>query len=201
MFLGLALKAVLASGSAMWIPTFFMRTHGWSAPQIGLIQGTLLLAIAPFGLMAGSLLSEWFTRRGHDDAHLRVVLLSSVVLVPGSIVFPLLPDPYLALAVMAVNYFVMMLVPAPQNAALQIITPNEMRGQVTALFLFIFNVVGFGLGPTFIAVLTDFVFGDESQLRYAMVAASAVIGPLAALVIWLGLRPYGASVARTRAWA
>ena len=57
-----------------------------------------------------------------------------------------MPDPYLALAVMAVNNFVAMLVPAPQNAALQIITPNEMRGQVTALFLFIFifNVVGFG---------------------------------------------------------
>lgn len=201
MFLGLALKSVLAFGSAMWVPTFFMRTYGWSATQIGLIQGTLLLVLSPFGLMAGSMLSEWFARRGHDDAHLRVVLLSSAVLVPGSIVFPLMPDPYLALAVMAVNNFVAMLVPAPQNAALQIITPNEMRGQVTALFLFIFNVVGFGLGPTFVAVFTDFVFGDESQLRYAMVTASAIIGPLAALVIWWGLKPYGASVARTRSWS
>lgn len=200
MFLGLALKSVLAFGSAMWVPTFFMRTYGWSATRIGLIQGTLLLVIAPFGLMAGSLLSEWFTRRGYDDAHLRVVLLSSAVLVPGSIVFPLMPDPYLALAVMSVNSFVAMLVPAPQNAALQIITPNEMRGQVTALFLFIFNVVGFGLGPTFVAVFTDFVFGDESQLRYAMVAASAIIGPFAALVIWVGLKPYGACVARARRW-
>lgn len=201
MFLGLALKSVLAFGSAMWVPTFFMRTYGWSATQIGLIQGTLLLVIAPFGLMAGSMLSEWLTRRGYDDAHLRVVLLSSAVLVPGSIIFPLMPDPYLALAVMSVNGFVAMLVPAPQNAALQIITPNEMRGQVTALFLFIFNVVGFGLGPTFVAVFTDFVFGDESQLRYAMVAASAIIGPLAALVIWVGLKPYGACVARARARA
>lgn len=201
MFLGLALKSVLAFGSAMWVPTFFMRTYGWSATQIGLIQGTLLLVLSPFGLMAGSMLSEWFQRRGNDDAHLRVVLLSSAVLVPGSIVFPLMPDPYLALAVMAVNNFVAMLVPAPQNAALQIITPNEMRGQVTALFLFIFNVVGFGLGPTFVAVFTDFVFGDESQLRYAMATASAIIGPLAALVIWWGLKPYGASVARTRTWS
>jgi hypothetical protein len=196
MFLGLALKSVLAFGSAMWVPTFFMRTYGWSAPQIGLVQGTLLLVISPFGLMAGSLLSEWFTRRGHHDAHLRVVLWSSAVLIPGSIIFPLMPNPYLALGVMAVNNFVAMMVPAPQNAALQIITPNEMRGQVTALFLFIFNVVGFGLGPTFVAVFTDFVFGDESQLRYAMVTASAVVGPTAALVIWMGLKPYGASVAR-----
>jgi MFS family permease len=201
MFLGLALKSVLAFGSAMWVPTFFMRTYGWTATQIGLIQGTLLLVISPFGLMAGSLLSEWFARRGHDDAHLRVVLWSSAVLIPGSIIFPLMPDPYLALAVMAVNNFVAMLVPAPQNAALQIITPNQMRGQVTALFLFIFNVVGFGLGPTFVAVFTDFVFGDESQLRYAMVAASAVIGPLAAFVIWRGMKPYGASVARARTWS
>jgi MFS family permease len=201
MFLGLALKSVLAFGSAMWVPTFFMRTYGWSATQIGLTQGTLMLVISPFGLVAGSMLSEWFARRGYDDAHLRVVLLSSAVLVPGSIIFPLMPTPYLALAVMALNNFVAMIVPAPQNAALQIITPNQMRGQVTALFLFIFNVVGFGLGPTLVAVFTDFVFGNESQLRYAMVAASAIIGPLAALVIWLGLKPYGASVARARAWS
>lgn len=201
MFLGLALKSVLAFGGAMWVPTFFMRTYGWSATQIGLTQGTLLLVISPFGLMAGSLLSEWFSRRGYDDAHLRVVLLSSVVLVPGSIIFPLMPNAYLALAVMAVNNFVAMLVPAPQNAALQIITPNEMRGQVTALFLFIFNVVGFGMGPTLVAVFTDFVFGNESQLRYAMVTASAIVGPLAALVIWMGLKPYGKSVARARAWS
>jgi len=201
MFLGLALKSVLAFGGAMWVPTFFMRTYGWSATEIGLTQGTLLLVISPFGLVAGSLLSEWLSRRGYDDAHLRVVLLSSVVLVPGSIIFPLMPNAYLALAVMAVNNFVAMLVPAPQNAALQIITPNEMRGQVTALFLFIFNVVGFGMGPTLVAVFTDFVFGDESQLRYAMVTASAIVGPLAALVIWMGLRPYGKSVARARAWS
>jgi hypothetical protein len=31
------------------------------------------------------------------------------------------------------------------NAALQIITPNQMRGQITALFLFVFNIIGFGI--------------------------------------------------------
>jgi len=39
--------------------------------------------------------------------------------------------------------------PGPQNAALQIITPNQMRGQGDGtLFLFVFNVIGFGAGPT-----------------------------------------------------
>jgi hypothetical protein len=71
-----------------------------------------------------------------------------------------------------------------------------MRGQVTALFLFIFNFTGFGLGPTFIAVITDYVFGSEEQLRYALALAALVIEPLAAWIFWKGMKPYGEIVAR-----
>ncbi len=84
----------------------------------------------------------------------------------------------------------------PQNAAIQVVTPNEMRGQITALAIFIINVLGYGLGPTFIAVFTDYVFGSESELRYALSAASIVLGPLSALSIWWGLKAYGAAVGR-----
>jgi hypothetical protein len=50
------------------------------------------------------------------------------------------------------------------NAALQIITPNQMRSQITALFLFVFSIIGFGLGPTVVALFTDYVFHAESQI-------------------------------------
>jgi hypothetical protein len=92
-----------------------------------------------------------------------------------------------------------MLTPGPFNAALQIITPNQMRGQVTALFLLIFNVIGFGLGGTVVAAFTDFVFGDESMLRYSMAATSALLGPIAIVTFWLGLKPYARSVQRAEA--
>jgi hypothetical protein len=102
---------------------------------------------------------------------------------------------------LGVLYFVAMLSPGPQNAALQIITPNQMRGQITALYLFIFNAVGFGAGATVVAFVTDHVFGNESKVGYSMATVGAVLGPIAALLIWAGLKPYAASVLRAREWS
>ncbi len=76
-----------------------------------------------------------------------------------------------------------------------------MRGQVTALYLFIFNAVGFGMGATVVAFVTDHIFGNEALVGYSMAAVGAVLGPIAALLIWAGLKPYAASVLRARSWA
>lgn len=200
MFLGLGLKTILSFGSAVWVPSFYMRTFGWSATQVGLVTGVLILVVWPFGAMFGSWLSERWTRLGRDDANMRVVVASVLVVTPCSILFPLAPTVELALAVATLNGFAAAWVLGPQNAALQVITPNQMRGQVTAIFLFFFNVIGFGFGPTFVALITDHVFKAESHLNLAMSTAAAILGPMALVVIWSGLKSYGRAVEQAKGW-
>ncbi len=200
MFLGLACNVVLAFGNQAWIPTFFARTHGWTPAHAGFVQGLVVVFTAPFGLMMGTALSEWFTKKGYADANMRVTIIGATAGIPCAVLFPLMPTPQLAIAVLSVQFFFSMFLPGPLNAALQIITPNQMRGQVTALFLFVFNVVGFGIGPTFVAVLTDYVFRSEALLRYSLMLSGAIMGPLAALLWWSGLKAYGAGVKRTATW-
>ena len=200
MFVGLACNVVLHFGAGAWIPTFFIRTYGWTAARAGVLQGIMVICTAPFALMLGSALSEWLTERGYADANMRVTLIAIVGGTPCAILYPLMPTPELAVGVLALQWFFAMLSPGPQNAALQIITPNQMRGQVTALFLFVFNVIGFGAGPTAIALLTDYVFRGDDMLRYSLCAAACVLGPLAALIVWSGLKGYGESVRRSASW-
>jgi hypothetical protein len=71
-----------------------------------------------------------------------------------------------------------------------------MRGQVTLIWLFIFNVIGFASGPTVVAVLTDYVYRDEAKLHLSIATVAFVIGPIATWVVWSGLKAYGESVAR-----
>ena len=85
------------------------------------------------------------------------------------------------------------------SASLQVITPNEMRGRVTALYLFIANVLGTGLGPTAIATLTDVVFHDEAKLRYSLVLA-ALFGWVPAACYWYARRHYREAVIRAKDW-
>lgn len=196
MFIGLAVQSVMVWGIIAWMPSFFIRTHGWSVSQFGQVIGLINLLILPLGLMVGGVLAERLARMGYDDINMRLVALVAALTAPLLALFPLMGNPWVAVGMLAVQSFIVGWGIGPQNAALQVITPNQMRGQVTALYLFVFNLIGFGLGPTFIAVLTDYVFGSEDQLRYAMALAAAVMAPLAALIYWSGLKAYGETVAR-----
>lgn len=198
MMVGMAIKAVLSFGTAIWLPTMFVREFGWTTARIGVTQGIILMACAPIGLMCGSYLAERLTKRGRDDAFVRVVVIAGFFAVPLSVAFPLMPDPILALTLYAINTVILFMVPGPQNAALQAITPNQMRGQVTALWLFLFNFVGYGFGPTFIALITDYVFRDEARLPEALALSSGLLGTTAMIIIWTGLKPYGEMVRRIR---
>jgi len=198
MMLGMAIKAVLAFGTAIWLPTMFVRKFGWDITRIGITQGTILMVCAPIGLMCGGYLAERLAKSGRDDAFVRVVVYAGFFAVPLSVIFPLMPDPILALALYAINTIILFMVPGPQNAALQVITPNQMRGQVTALWLFLFNFVGYGFGPTFIALITDYFFNDEARLPEALALSSGVLGTIAMIIIWSGMKSYGAMVRKIR---
>jgi hypothetical protein len=200
MFLGLAFNSAAFLGIQIWTPPFFSRAFGWTPAQVGLVFGVVWLVIAPIGLLCGSFLAERYAKRGYADANLRVTLISFALVVPFAVAFPLMPTPGLSVAMLALMFFVAMLNPGPQNAALQIITPNQMRGQVTALYLFIFNAVGFGTGSTIVAFATQYLFRDESKVGLAMATVAAVLGPLSAACLWTGLKPYAESVARAREW-
>jgi MFS family permease len=200
-FIGMGIQIVMSIGGASWAPAFYMRTFGWTPRDFGLIQGLITIAVLPVGALFGSILAERFAKAGRDDANLRVVFLAKLVALPFGILFPFMPNAYLAVAVSTFSLFWLSCTAAPLNAALQIITPNQMRGQITALFLFVFNVIGVGIGPTLVAVFTDYVFQSESQIGLSLSLTGLILGPLGTFVIWLGLKPYGRSVAESKEWA
>jgi MFS family permease len=200
MFAAMGIKAMLSFGSGLWVPELFRRTHGWAPTRTALLAGFLGIVVAPLGLLAGSWLATRFAKRGYDDANLRVLQFATLAVLPLSVAYPLATSPDLALVLWAANYFCAMLGVGPANAALQMITPNQMRGQIRAAYQFVFNVVGFGAGPFLVAVFTDYVFHDDAALRYSLASVAAITGPLAALLTWYGMKPYAACVVRSRTW-
>jgi len=200
MFAAMGIKAMLSFGSGLWVPELFRRTHGWAPSRTALLAGFLGIIVAPLGLLAGSWLATHLARRGHDDANLRVLQIATLAVLPFSVAYPLATSPDLALVLWALNYFCAMLGVGPANAALQMITPNQMRGQIRAVYQFVFNVVGFGAGPFLVALFTDYVFNDDAALRYSLAAVAAITGPLAVLLTWYGMKPYAACVVRSRTW-
>ena len=196
-FGALAVAAIESSGTRAWQPVFFQRTYGWPAQKVGLILGLAFIVAAPFGLWAATWLTERLART-RDDANLRVVAIAYTVGPAFSILGPLMPNPWLALLFASIALAVGIGGAVPQNAALQSVTPNEMRGQVTALYLFVFAVIGMGIGPSFIAYFTNYVIQDEMLIHYALSLTAAIMLPAAAWIMWRGVRPYGEAIAAVK---
>ena len=93
--------------------------------------------------------------------------------------------------------------PVPVNpgvkGAIQVITPGRMRGMITAFYVAAMNVLGNGLGPLTVALLTDRVFANEAMLGTSMALSAAVLGPAGVLLCWIALKSYGSAVAAARA--
>jgi MFS family permease len=198
MFLGLGTNTVYVFGMIAWQPAFFFRSFGWAPQKYAVIFGCLSLVTSSAGLVIGTMLAEWLHRKGHDDANIRVLVISYICAAPFAILGPLMPNPWLALACAGMLSMVGLMAAPAQNAAIQIITPNQMRGQVTALFLFVFAVVGSGGGPTFVAAIADYVLHSEARINYALAISAGLLAPLSAVIVALGLKAYGRRVGELR---
>ncbi len=195
-FGGLSLLVIIVYGSTAWIPTYFIRAHGWSATEIGYAYGVIFVIFGTAGLLAGGQLADRWWRAGQSDAHLRVVLLSVTTMTPCFAVMPMVSSPFMALGLLAAATFTSSLHGGVAGAALQLITPNHLRGQMTAVYFFIANLIGLGLGPTAVAVLTDYAFGDPQALGSSLSVLAASAGPLSAAALASGLRHYRHSAER-----
>jgi O-antigen ligase len=71
-----------------------------------------------------------------------------------------------------------------------LIFPNQVRGQVSALFLFILNLGGLNIGPVLPPFLSDKVFHDEKMIGVALAITIAGAAVVMSLVFWATLRPY-----------
>ena len=71
------------------------------------------------------------------------------------------------------------------------VMPARMRGQGAAIYQLVVNLVAGILGPTSVALLTDYVFHDELALRWSL-----VICTLVGMTLTIGLLAWGRSAYR-----
>lgn len=199
-FFGYAAGGMAFNGFLFWIPEFIRRTYGWDIADAGMVFGAELALLGGAGVMAGGALSDWLTKRGVEDAPLRCAALFFTLSLPVMAVTPLMPTTASAIPMLGLMAFVISLQQALSPVALQLITPNEMRAQVVAVFFLVANLIGIGGGATVIAMLTDYLFQDEAALRYSLSIVALVVMSIASASLALGLKPYRESLARSLAW-
>ncbi len=195
-FGGFSLFGIAINCYLFWGPTLMIRNFGWSAPHTGYTIGVMMLTLGTAGVFGGGWVADRLASAGRLDAILRAAFIGVCFGLPFLVGTPLLRDAGLATAGLAIAIFFCAYPQGLPAAAIQAITPNPLRAQVTAVYFFIGNLIANGLGPVLPALLTDHVYHDPGRLRDALALIAATTVPLSALLMHAGLAPYRESLRR-----
>ncbi|HBZ95825.1 MAG TPA: MFS transporter [Pseudomonas sp.] len=198
---GFAGLAFAGYGSAAWVPTFYIRTYGWDAGQVGIVYGCIVAVFGCLGIVFGGRLADLMAKRGRSDANMRVGLYAALGALPLVALFPLMDSAFWASVLLAPTVFCLSMPFGVAPAAIQEIMPNSMRGQASAIYLFVITLFGLGVGPTAVALVTDFVFADDAALRYSLLIVTTLAVLTSVILLAKSLKPYRESVTRLEQWA
>lgn len=169
--LAACVASFFGAGIHTWEASFFMRSFGMTSGEVGMWLG----ASAVLGGFAGTYLGGALASRfaANDEARqLRAIGASFLLYGAVAVCKYTTSAPEIAFALTFVTAFCGGMILGPQFAIIQTIVPDRFRAMSVAVLFLFANLVGGGLGPLAVGVLSDLFHahaGDES-LRYAMLA-------------------------------
>jgi len=191
---GFALLSFSSYGTGSWLPSMFKRVHGWDEAQFGLVYGLIVFFGSAGGAILGGVVADWLAKRGYRDAKIRVGFFAAWLWLPFGIAFPILEDGTLAMVVAAPAAFLASMPFGVAPAALQEMMPNNLRGQMSALYLFMTNLLGLAIGPLIVGATTDYVFSAEvygvAGIRWSLLWTTLVAHLVATLLLYQGMSEY-----------
>ena len=140
------------------------------------------------------------TARGYTDAAIRACAIYFTIATPFMILTPLMPTMTLVIPMMALMAFTKSMQQAMSPVAIQLITPNEMRAQVTSIFFVASVFPAIAFGATSVAVLTDFVFKNDYAIHYSLSIVGGIMMTMATVSLAFGIKGYRESLVRSAEW-
>jgi len=196
---GFAFMSFVGYAGSAWIPTVFVRVHGWTPGEVGVRYGTAVIIFGTAGIVWGGQLASWLAKRGYTDSKMRAGLIGAAIHLPFIILFSLMPNPWLAFFAVIPAVFGVAVPFGVAPAAIQEMMPNQMRGQAAAVYLFVVNLIGIGLGPSTVGFLSTKVFGED-KVQYSLMAANGVANILSIVLLFLGMAYFRRSLGYLDQW-
>lgn len=195
-----AIKSFISYGLAAFTASFFLRNHaqdvaalaqGFGLKSVGFLGLSIGLISGIFGAIS-SLAGGWIADKtaAKDPRNAMVApALAVLVSVPVFMLAVSVDSVALALAILILPYLLNNLWYGPVYATTQGLVPVNMRATAAAILLFIINLVGLGLGPLFVGVISDLFahgagLGEAEGIRWALITASA-FGVIPFILFWM----------------
>jgi MFS family permease len=175
LYMGMGLLSIGDFSLFSWVPSLLSRKFHLSPDTMGLWFGGIVAVTSVVGVGLGGFLADWAARHGGNSARLKMSAFASVLAVTGAVLVSG-PGAAFALGGAGVWVFGSMLAFMSAYVAIQTMIPAEHRALGVGLVAFCNMMLGLGLGPTLVALVTEEIFADPLYVGFAITTIAMPAG-------------------------
>ncbi|MDQ3203896.1 MAG: MFS transporter [Pseudomonadota bacterium] len=195
-YLGFSFYAMTLFCMLSWTPAYYMRKFGLAPSDTGYMLGIVVLLANTSGVFCGGWLIDWLAKKGYSDAPIRAGVIGAIGMAVPAVAFTQVSELWMSVALLEPAMFFASFPMPASTAAMQILPPNQMRAQISAVFLLISNLIGLGLGTTAVALLTDRLFENPAMVGSSISLLNAFAITLTLALLIKGCRHFRESLKR-----
>jgi MFS family permease len=173
-----------------WIVPWFSRRYAWTNSQIGPYLGVTSFIFGTAGIIISGILANHYISAGKKAVYIKLMLAAEALVLIPIVLAHAVDKPFWVLGCVGGTIFFGGVSAGLGPASLQTITPNEMRGQVTAICFLILNLVAMNVGMSSVGLITTYLFRNDLMVRSSAVIVGFIASVLGVITLRLGVRAY-----------
>jgi len=189
-FVGFGMLAIPITTVFTWFPTYLQRVHEVSIAESGKVLGLILFFLSSSGVLFGGWLVDYLKSKNYQDSFFRVGLMAAVLPVPFSLFVSSLANFDITIALLCPFVFFASMPLAVGPIILQIISPNQLRAQMAAIYMLFMNLLTAAIATTGIGFITDYLLQSDVAVGQSIMIVNLFSAPFAFISLAYGLFHY-----------
>lgn len=185
---GFACLSIAVYGSGVWIPAFLQRVFQLPVETVGQITGVGLVVLPAIGLFLGTAINKLLSRKRSNNTSLLACFIISLMFLPFAGTYGLFNNLNWSLVFFIPYGLTVSAIVGVGASCIQELASQGQKGLLTGIYVLVQNLVGYGLGPTLIGMMTDHIFQDEMQLGKSILVVCTIAAAFAATFFYLSFK-------------
>ena len=188
--IGFAMLGLSGYAIAGWAPAHFERSFDWSSGLIGPVLGVAIGVSGILGTLVVGGIADRAFRNGRHDAYITAAILTTLIGVPLVVAAFLADDAWTCAILLGFGFLFLCSFGGICSASLQLMSPNHLRGRTAAMYVFVLNILGLGLGPLVVGALTEYLFADRQLVGLSIATTVTLAGAISLACLAGGRKAY-----------
>ena len=186
LFIGQTSVVMADAAAAIWVSPVLERSYHLSPAEFAGWVGAIVLATGIIGSIVGGVVAD-MGQSSRIRGGLMIGAIAAAALGIPTALFPIMPS----VGSFAIAFFILTLAgnvtAMVASVALTVWLPNELRGLAIGAFIAIAGLIGFGVAPSLVTLVSGWL-GGESHLATALAIVGVAVSIVSVGGFWLAMK-------------